>query len=51
MRPRPIVCGLLIAGLMLGLNTGALAQDYPTRQVKIIIEVFGLSRKDRPICE
>jgi tripartite-type tricarboxylate transporter receptor subunit TctC len=37
MRPRPIVCALLIAGLMLGLNTGALAQDYPTRQVKIII--------------
>ena len=37
MRPRPIVCALLIAGLMLGLNAGALAQDYPTRQVKIII--------------
>jgi tripartite-type tricarboxylate transporter receptor subunit TctC len=37
MRPRPIVCALLIAGLMLGLNSGALAQDYPNRQVKIII--------------
>jgi tripartite-type tricarboxylate transporter receptor subunit TctC len=36
-RPTSIVCALLIAGLMLGLNTGALAQDYPTRQVKIII--------------
>jgi tripartite-type tricarboxylate transporter receptor subunit TctC len=37
MRPRLFVCTLLIAGLMLGLNTGAVAQDYPTRQVKIII--------------
>ncbi len=37
MRPKPIVCALLIAGLMLGLNSGALAQDYPNRQVKIII--------------
>ena len=37
MRPRPIVCALLIAGLMAGLNRGALAQDYPIRQVKIII--------------
>ena len=37
MRPRPIVCALLIAGLMAGLNSGALAQDYPIRQVKIII--------------
>jgi tripartite-type tricarboxylate transporter receptor subunit TctC len=38
MRPRPIVWALLIAAsTMLGLNTGALAQDYPARQVKIII--------------
>jgi tripartite-type tricarboxylate transporter receptor subunit TctC len=38
MRPRPIVCALLIAAsTMLGLNTGVLAQDYPARQVKIII--------------
>jgi len=31
MRPRPIVCALLIAGLMAGLNRGCLAQDYPIR--------------------
>jgi acetolactate synthase small subunit len=34
---QPIVRALLIAGLMVGLNSGALAQDYPIRQVKIII--------------
>src|SRR4029077_3356286 len=36
-RPRQIVCALLIVGLMVGLNSGALAQVYPIRQVKIII--------------
>jgi tripartite-type tricarboxylate transporter receptor subunit TctC len=38
MRPTRIVCALLTAaGLMFGLDAGALAQDYPARQVKIII--------------
>jgi tripartite-type tricarboxylate transporter receptor subunit TctC len=38
MRPTRIVCALLIAaGLLSGRNAGALAEDYPARQVKIII--------------
>src|SRR6188472_190261 len=38
MRPMRIVCALLIAtSTMLGLSAGAWAQDYPARQVKIII--------------
>ena len=38
MRPKSIVSAVLIAaGAMFGLVAGAAAQDYPTRQVKIVI--------------
>jgi tripartite-type tricarboxylate transporter receptor subunit TctC len=37
-RPTPIVCSLLLAaGAVLGSSAGAAAQDYPTRQVKVVI--------------